>query len=251
VVQEDGALAWSEGRPRPFLALQADAGTVLHLRGVGGWGLPWWTWGGLIADGWLDGTMFTGTAGARLSLILVNLDLHWRATRYWDRVAMPPLDRHTELATGGTSTNHAWDLDLWGVAPTPGGYLAWEVLGSRMLGRSGEVHVYDEAVHAIVQPPWSGFASLGWAADLAEGAVQAGASADLAYLGRGGELRLRAGPLASWAITPAWSLRAQLLFTITSPDALKLWSSLGGGLTVGYRTATGVGRLPGPAAAAQ
>jgi len=230
---------WSEGRPRLFLAGQAEAGTTQHLRAVLGWGQPHWLWGGLLADGWLNLDMATATAGARVALLLANLDVHWRVTRSFDRVAMAPLARHTEVAGGGASTLHAWDLDLWGAAPTPGGYLTWEAQATRLLGLPRDVHVFDEGVHGIVRPPWSGLASLGWLADLLGGDLQAGGLIDAALLGRGGAPRVRLGPMASWSITRRWTLRGQALLTVAGPDALPLLADLGGGLAIGYRDATG------------
>ncbi len=248
----DGALVlpWSEGRARPFLAGQAEAGTTSHLRAVAGWGQPWWLWGGLVADGWINRDMATGTAGARVALLLANLDVHWRVTRGFDRLPMPLAPSHAAVARGGGSTLHAWDFDLWGVVPTPGGFLTWEGLAVRLLGRPRDRHVFDEGVHGIVRPPWSGLASLGWVADLAGGDLQLGGSFDASALGRGDALRWRVGPTASWSITPRWRLRGQVLVTVASPDSLPLWTGLGGGVTIGYWTATDDGRaLAAPAAA--
>jgi hypothetical protein len=183
--------------------------------------------------------MATFTAGGRAALLAANLEAHWRVTRSWTRIEMPPLDRHTAIARGGGSTLHAWDLDAWGFVPTPGGYATWEALATRLLGVPGDVHVFDEGVHGIVRPPWSGLASLGWVADLAGGTLNPGASADVALLGRGSARRVRAGPMLSWAPSPRWTVRGQLLFTISSPDALPAWDALSGGLVVGYRAATG------------
>ncbi len=234
------APGWSEGEARPFVAGQVELGTTEHARAVAGWGRPWWVWGGALADVWANQDMATFTVGARAALLAANVEAHWRVTRNWTRVAMPPLERHTEVGRGDGSTLHAWDLDAWGAVPTPGGYATWEGQATRLLGLSPDVHVFDEGVHAIVRPPWSALASLGWVADLAGGTLNAGASADLSWLGRGGDARrVRAGPMISWNPWPSWTVRGQLLFTISSPDALPGWEALSGGLVVGYRTATG------------
>jgi hypothetical protein len=246
--EAEPTLRWSDGEARPFLAGAAEVGSIAHLRGVAGWGQPHWLWGGLLVDGWVNRDMATGTAGARLALLLVNLDLHWRVTRNFDRLRMAPASRHDEVASGGASTLHAWDLDLWGVAPTPGGLLTWEAQATRLLGLPRDVDVFDEGVHAIVRPPWSGFASLGWLADLRGGDLQVGGSVDAAALGRGAGLRWRIGPSASWSLTPRWTLRGQVLVTVAGPDRLPLGAGLGGGVTIGYRTATGLDRpAPSPA----
>lgn len=215
-----------------------ELGTTEHARAVAGWGRPWWLWGGVLADAWLNEAMASFTFGGRAALRAANLEVHRRVTRNWRRIPMPPLDRHAEVARGDGSTLHAWDLDAWGAVPTPGGYALWEAQATRLLGLSRDVHVFDEGVHAIVRPPWSGLASLGWVADLAAGTLNAGASADLTFLGRGDARRVRAGPMLAWTPTPRWTLRGQLLFTISSPDALPAWDALSGGLVVGYRTAT-------------
>ncbi len=246
---------WSDGERRAFLAGQVELGTTEHARAVAGFGRPWWFWGGLLADGWANRDMGSFTIGARAALLAANLEAHWRVTRSWTREAMPPLERHTDVARGDGSTLHAWDLDAWGVVPTPGGYLTWEGLATRLLGLPGDVHVFDEGVHAIVRPPWSGLASVGWVADLAGGTVNAGASVDVAFLGRGDARRVRAGPMLAWNPSPRWTLRGQLLLTTSSPDALPVWDALSGGVVVGYRTATGAGDAvrrgePRPAAAA-
>jgi hypothetical protein len=230
---------WSEGTPRPFLAGQAEGGSNLHLRAIAGWGQPWWLWGGLIADGWLTPNMAYGGVGGRANLLLANLDVRWRTTRSFDRRPMTPAPRHAEVPGGGPTTLHAWDLDLWGVLPTPGGFLQWEGQATRLLGAGRDVHLYDEVVQAIVRPPWAGMASVGWVADLCGGALQIGASAEVAFLGRGDARRWRAGPQLSWTITPRWTLRGQALVTVAGPDALGFGTGLGGGLVLGWRTATG------------
>jgi hypothetical protein len=184
--------------------------------------------------------MATFTIGARAALLAVNVEAHWRVTRAWTRVAMAPLERHTEVARGDGSTLHAWDLDVWGAVPTPGGWLTGEGQATRLLGLPRDVHVFDEGVHAIVRPPWAGLASLGWVADLAGGTLNAGASADLSFLGRGDARRVRTGPMLVWNPSPRWTLRGQLLFTVSSPDALPTWDSIAGGIVVGWRAATGV-----------
>jgi hypothetical protein len=234
-------LPWSEGRSRPFLAALGEVGTTQHLRLAAGWGQPYWLWGGLLADGWVNGDFAIGTLGARAALRAVNIDLHWRVTRNWTRVAAAPADRHDQIATGGGSTLHAWDLDLWGGLPTPGGFLLWEGQVARLLGVSRDVHVFDELVHGYVRAPWSGLVSLGWVADLVSGDLQVGAGADLAFLGRGDARRLRVGPQGSWTISRRLALRAQVLVPVSGPDHLPLWPSLSGGLVLQWRDATGPG----------
>lgn len=244
-----GAPWWSDGAVRPFLAAQAEVGTTEHVRAVAGVGRPWWLWGGAIADAWANADMATVTLGARAALLAANVDVHWRATRSWTRLPMAPLDRHTAVARGDGSTLHAWDLDAWGAVPTPGGYALWEAQATRLVGAPRDVHVFDEGVHAIVRPPWSGLASLGWVAALARGTLDVGASADLSFLGRGDAWRVRAGPMLSWNPSARWTLRGQLLFTLASPDALPAWDALGGGIALGYRTATGAAAAPPPGTA--
>lgn len=235
----DAPPRWSDGRPRPFLAVQAELGSTQHARAVAGFGKPWWLWGGLLLDGWANLDQATGTVGARVALLAVNLDVHWRTTRQFARVPMTPEPRHTDVAQGEGSTLHAWDFDVWGVVPTPGGYVTWEGQATRLLGLPPATHVFDEGVHAIVGAPWSGLVSLGWLAELAGGDLLLGAAADLTFLGRGGDRRLRAGPALSWSPSPRWTLRAQTLATLSGPDALPFFTGLGGGVVVGYRTATG------------
>jgi len=232
---------WDEGAARPFLAPLAEAGTTQHLRLVAGWGKPWWTWGGLLADAWLSDAFAIGTLGARLALRFVNLDARWRVTRYWSRLPLPAAARHDALVTGGGVTTHAWDLDLWGGLPLLGGWLLWEGQATRMLGLSRQVDVFDEVVHGLVHGPWNGLASLGWVADLLGGRLQLGAGADVAILGRATP-RWRVGPQGTWTLSPRWAVRAQLLVPVAGPDHLPLWPSLGGGLVVQWRDATGPDR---------
>ena len=231
------ASGWEAGTPRLFLAPLAEIGTTQHLRLVAGWGRPWWTWGGLLADAWLSDAFAIGTLGARLALRGVNLDAHWRVTRYWSRLPLPAAPSHDALATGGGTTTHAWDLDLWGGLPLLGGFLLWEGQATRMLGLSRQVDVFDEVTHGLVHGPWNGLASLGWVADLAGGALQLGAGVDAAFLGRATP-RWRAGPQGTWTFSPRWSLRGQLLLPVAGPDHLPLWPSLGGGLVLQWLDAT-------------
>jgi hypothetical protein len=240
----DRPAAWSEGPARPFLSVLGEVGTTQHLRVAAGWGQPHWMWAGLLADAWLSESFGIGTLGARLELRAVNLEAHWRVSRYWSRVPMAPAARHDEVARDGGSTTHAWDLDLWGGLPAPGGYLLWEGQASRLLGVSRQVHVFDEVVHGIVRAPWNGLVSLAWVADLLGGDLQLGAGGDLAFLGRGGARRWRVGPQGSWSLSRRWTLRGQLLVPVAGPDHLPLWPSLGGGLVIQWCEATGPGRPP-------
>jgi hypothetical protein len=114
---------WQDGRPRSFLAVQAELGSTQHARAVLGFGKPWWLWGGFLADGWANLDMATATVGARAALLTVNLDVQRRTTRQFARVPMTPEPRHTDVAQGEGSTLHAWDFDAWGVVPAPGGYV--------------------------------------------------------------------------------------------------------------------------------
>lgn len=232
---------WEAGPPRLFVASLAEAGTTQHLRIAAGWGRPWWTWGGLLADAWLSDAFAIGTLGARLALRGVNLDVHWRATRSFSRPPLPAAPRHDALPSGGASTTHAWDLDLWGGLPLLGGFLLWEGQATRMVGLPPTVDVFDEVVHGMVHGPWNGLVSLGWVADLAGGRLQLGAGADVAFLGRATP-RWRVGPQGTWTFSPRWALRGQLLLPVAGPDHLPLWPSLGGGLVLQWRDATGPGR---------
>lgn len=240
-----GALAAGSGAPaeepaRPFLAGRAELGTTEHLRLSAGWGLPFERWAGASAGGWVDWAMATLTLGARVELQAVNLDLHWRATRRFTPASLPPLDRHRSLPEGAGETVHALEADLWGGLPVPGGFATYGADATRLLGLPRDVQVFDEGVHGIVRPPWSGKVSLGYLARLRQGALLAGGSADLAFLGRG-QPRVRAGPTVSWRISRRLDLGGQLLFQLSGPDRLPLLSSLGGGLVLGFRDATGRG----------
>ncbi len=235
---------WEGEEARPFAALLVEAGTLLHLRVMAGHGQPYWQWVGLVADGWVDGQMASATAGLRAVYRAVNVDLHYRVTHDWERVPMAPALRHTALARGGGATHGAVDATLWGGLPTPRGYLLWEGQATLLTDLPRDVHVFDEGTHAVVRPPWSGLASLGWVADLAGGDLQVGATAEVAFLGRGGALRWRTGPLLAWAIGRHWLLRGQLLWPVSGPDALPVRDELGGGLLLGWRDATGPGPSP-------
>lgn len=230
---------WEGEEARPFAAVLAEAGTLLHLRLMAGHGQPYWQWVGLVGDAWVNGQMASATAGLRAVFRAVNADVHYRVTRSWSRVPMAPSPSHATLATGGGSTQRAVDGLLWGGLPTPHGYVIWEGQATLLLGLPRDVHVFDEATHAVVRPPWCGQASLGWVADLAGGDLQVGATAEVAFLGRGGDLRWRTGPLLAWTISRHWLLRAQLLWPVSGPDALPVADELGGGLLLGWRDATG------------
>ena len=64
---------WSQGEPRPFLALDAEAGA--HLRAIvsAGYGKPHWLWGG--AEAYAFETLDFGAlyAGLRASLLVADL----------------------------------------------------------------------------------------------------------------------------------------------------------------------------------
>jgi hypothetical protein len=225
-------------RARAFLAGRAELGTTESLQLSAGWGLPFERWAGLRAAGWVDLKMATLALGGRVELQAVNLDLHWRATRRFTPALLPPLDRHRSLPHGDGETVHALEAGLWGGLPAPGGFVTYGGSLTRLLGLPGDLHVFDEGVHGVVRPPWSGLVSLGYVASLRRGAILAGGSADVAFLGRETP-RARIGPTLSWRISPRLDLAGQLLFQVAGPDRLPLASSVGGGLVLGLRDAAG------------
>jgi hypothetical protein len=164
---------------------------------------------------------------------------------------MPAAPRHDGLSRGAGSTTHAWDVDLWGGLPLFGGFLLWEGQAARLLGVPRTLDVFDELVHGVVRAPWSGLLALGWVASMARGNLELGAGADVAFLGRSGAPRWRVGPQGSWTLSPRWAVVGQLMVPVAGPDHLPLWPSLGGGLVMQWRDATGPGRPgarvgPGP-----
>lgn len=234
------ASPWSAGEPRPFLAWRAEAGTVLHLQGVVGFGKPWWTWGGVSADAWANENIGALTAGLRVSLLAADLDVHWRITRSWRRVPMAAIPVHRELEEGGGSTYQALDARLSGILPLLRGYLLWEGTLVRTLDLPSGTHLMDESIHAVVEPPLAGLAGLGWVADLRGGALQLGGSVERIFTSRGGDPYVRAGPSFSLALGGGLALRGSVLFPLSSPDRLPFRTGLAGGLVLGWRGATGV-----------
>lgn len=241
---ELAAAPWSAGAARPFVAWRAELGSTAHLQGTVGFGQPWWLWGGLDVDVWASPDYAVAAARLKANLLLANLGVGWRWNHYWKRVAMPPRRSHDAFAEGGGSTFQALDVGLDGAVPTPGGYALWNVQAARLLGVRSDVHVLDEAVHAIVKPPWSGAVGVGWVADLRSGDLQVGISAEAIVDARPGPLLVRVGPQASWSISRHWEARLRLVTQVTSPDRLGFRDDLNGAVLIGWRDATGRGPAP-------
>ncbi len=240
------ALAWSDGPVRSFVAGRVDLGDLEQVQLAAGYGKPHWTWAGIVASEIGTWSFASGALGVRAALRAVNLSASWRVTRSFYRVALVPAESHVALPEGAGITLRTLELSASGGLPAPGGFAVWETSWTRYLDAPAGLHVYDEMLRAIVDPPWAGTVRAGYVAQLRRGDRSGAGELDVGALGqwialpgRRGSPLMRAGPVFSWTVTRHLEVNGALTFTLSGPDRLDFWREFCAVAAVGYVFASG------------
>lgn len=237
---------WAHSAPaRPFVSAVFEGGALYFRPNLAiGYGRPHWSWIGV--DGYANLTSTGGAEYIGLRAVLPALDVR-AGTRYvfpLDRYFLPPADTYTrddtERKLGPRSRYIAGEIDLAGAIPLLGGSLFGVATGYAVLGVPDGYYVYEEALHAVIAPPFLWRVRLGFMGELDRyGDLRIGAAGEiLGNPGRGTAVG-RAGPLLSVSLTHHLDAVGALMIVTASPDTLGLLGADLGQLSLRYKWATG------------
>lgn len=239
------ARSWGALPARAFVATTFDAGFVyVRPRVSFGYGRPFTSWIGADVNAIAQTSGLGSYAGVRLEIPHVDWRVGARYFASFNRTYLAPQTSYSrlELETGSgdpaRTLTFETELDLT-VRLGPGTLLA-RGSASYVTGVPGEQFVFEEALHAIVDPPLVWRARGGYA--LVFGAYHQhsiGLVVDaLDVPKRDDSLTLRAGPILRFVLSRRVEVRGSFVMTITSPDRIGL---VGGDFTdlgVRYRWAS-------------
>jgi hypothetical protein len=240
--KETSSVYWDEGEFRPFVSGALALGAVSSLEVAGGYGQPFWIWGGV------EGTALTTfdfgmlSIGPRVSLVVVDLSLKRRINQTYAHGFLPEQESYSgsfvEDDHGPTIDYGAWDASLNGLFPTPGGIGVYELAATRVDGVPDDRDLFEEWQRVVMRHDWVYVVRLGWNALLLRERLAAGALGEfLTTEDRGNTWRV--GPMIDYRFTD--HLSATLVYTVpvASPDSLGAWTGSWGTLRLRYALATG------------
>lgn len=217
---------WQSSHHTPFASLTTDVGFIyFRPRVTLGHGAPYWSFVGIDAH-WLTTNSFTQPyLGWRASLPFLDVQMGVRSVYPFDRRFLPKRDSHRgdELAIGDRgrrSEYRAIDLEVTLLAPVLGGF-AFLHAHPLYTDAPTNVHLYEEVVRAVIEPPFVLGTRGGYVYGIGEeGKVQAGAMAELVVLpGRASNV-VRTGPLVLATFSQSLEGLAAFSFVVSSPDRL-------------------------------
>ncbi len=237
---------WAAGKPRLFASSRIDAGVGYgKVQVAAGYGLPHWAWVGVEAYP-ISTFEFAGVyAGLRGSLPFLDLAIGVRDSASYRRgfLQASPHHTHDELDQRQGDRAHYVDYEatLSGALPAPGGFAVWEASLFIVDGAPAGVHLYEESMRAIMQPPKIAFARLGYVLGLGpRDAVKIGALGEAVFLpGRDTGPVYRIGPALQIVLTDHLEALGLLTMAVKSPDELGFFLSAYGILGLRWKWATG------------
>lgn len=239
-----GTRSWRDGSPRFFFAEQLDAGYVyVRARSWLGYGKPHDVWGGLevnplLGQGGLG--VFVGLAGGAR---YVTARVGARPFMSSERPFLAAADAHDRIEfnlPGSAAKYVALEAELTFEARIGPGRLS--VLGSltRVEGVPDGMHVYEETLRIIVQPPWVWRARGEYAVFVVGGKEHnVGVVVDVFGVPARDMVQVRAGLVARLTLSPQLEARLSLIPTVYSRDRLGLVTSDFTELGFRWRFATG------------
>lgn len=206
-----------------------------------GYGKPHWQWAGLEARASTTMSYAAGFLGLHGVLPFLDGSIGVRDTYAYDRSFLLPRARHgnedIESAHGANARYLALDLELSGVVPVPGGFLAWDAFATRTLDAPAERELYEELLRVIMRPPIAAQLRFGYALRVASSSF--GPVADLLAIPHREGPVVRVGGAAEVPITDHLRAEALLTIVVRSPDGLDVLDGAAGVLGVRYQWASG------------
>lgn len=233
------------GHARPFVSSVFEVG-IFYLRPslAVGWGKPHWSWIGV--EGYTNLSPGGGAeyAGVRAASQYVDLRVGARyafpAAQYFLPEEVSYTRDETEYKLGARSRYVAGEAELSGAVPAPFGSLFGVATGYVITGVPEGYAVYEEALHAVVEPPFVWRGRLGYLAAVGKEAdMKVGLAGELIGSPARGTVVTRAGPVIGILLTHHLEAVGSLMIVLAGPDDLGLVGAELGALGLRYRWATG------------
>lgn len=232
-------------RPRPFVSALIEGGSLYFRPNLAiGYGRPHWSWLGIEGYASISPSGGAEYLGVRAALprfeVRGGARYAFSATQFF----LQPRERYTredtELEQGPQSRYLAMEIEVSGSIPLLGGSLFGVASGYATLDTPEGFYLYEEALHAVIKPPFLYRARLGFIGEIDRyGELRLGAAAEvLGNPGRDSTI-LRLGPVLSVALTHHLDVIGTVMVVAATPDTLGLLGADLGQLGLRYRWATG------------
>ena len=235
---------WSRGPARTFAATSIDVGYIyLRPRLFLGYGRPFWRAIAFEGGPEVSASYLSGFAGLRATLPFVNLRLGGRyvfAFQHYFLADQPKYDRLALESQAFTRAKYiAGEAELNGTLPVGFGALIATGNLTYITGVTKDLNVYEEVLRIIAKPPlvWRGRAGYAFRLGV-EGKVSVGIVAE-ALGSQGRDVTIRAGIIASAALSDHVEVLGWLVPPIIGPDTIGIAGGDFGQLGLRYRAATG------------
>jgi hypothetical protein len=236
---------WSAGEPRPFLAGIFESGGIsLRTELDAGWGRPHYAWAGgeLTTQLSLRGvTIFSGLRGV---LPFGSLRAGARYFLATQQRFLPPNNQLTrpelEIDEGQRTRYLSLDGELQFEIPLPVGTLGGLVSAHGMLGVPDPFFVYEEALRAVVDPPFVARGRVQYLAGIGDPPTfRLGGIVDTIVNPSREAVWVRTGPAIAISLTHHLEAVGVAALTLLSPDEIGLAGADLGQIGLRYRWATG------------
>jgi hypothetical protein len=236
---------WELGRTRPFLATTVDIGVAyVKPRLQAGYGRPFWSWIGVEAYP-IVGLSGTGYyAGAHAAIPGLSLR---GGTRYFFPFARSLLEPQASydrtdlgIVEGPRADYLALEGELVATAPLFSGSVFGVLTGYRLALVEPDYYLFEEGLRVVMDPPYVWRGRVGYLLAFGrDAAIRLGGAAEVIGIPGRDEFVVRAGVIASVAMTAQLEAQASLIPVLVSPDRLGLAGGDFGQLGVRYTWASG------------
>jgi hypothetical protein len=235
---------WELGRSRPFLAANVEAGfPYLRPRFLAGYGRPFWSFLAVEAYPVLSLGGIGPYAGISAGIPGLTLRAGGRYFYPFTRTLLDPQEHYErtdiERLEGPKADYLAYEAEAAATAPLFSGSIFGVLTGYRVSHVSPNYHLFEEGLHAVMEPPYIWRARLGYLLALSRnGAIRVGAAGEVIGLPGRDEFVVRAGVLGSVSISAEVDVQVSLIPVLASPDRLGIAGGDFGQLGIRYRIAT-------------
>ena len=219
---------WELGRTRPFVAATLDLGVAyLKPRIQAGYGRPFWSWVGVEAYPVLGLSGFGHYAGFAAAIPGFTLRGGSRYFYPFSRSLLEPKASYTrtdiELTGGRRSDYLAFEGEATATAPLFNGSVFGVLTGYRLSFVEPDYYLFEEGLRVVMKPPYVWRARAGYLLAFGrDSAIRLGIAGDVIGLPGRDEFVVRAGILASVAVSAQVEAQVSLIPVLVSPDSLGL-----------------------------
>jgi hypothetical protein len=236
---------WSVGAERPFAASTVDFGYVyLRPRLSLGYGRPHAEWVGVDLNPIFQNTGLGAYGGLRASLPFADLRVGVRGFYAFQRSYLTPQDSYSRLDLETTNGGHAayatYEAEITAGTRLGPGEVGFVASASSVEGVPRGQYVFEETLHAIVDPPWVLRARVGYSFFVFPnlGRASLGPAFEALYVPSRTATTLRAGLLLRIVVSRSVEVRGSFVPAVVSPDSIGIVGGDFSELGLRYRWAT-------------